>query len=195
MPITHLGLPTLTYQLPNTLNSSSSYFKFVTTSWCSDQLAFGSKLKAKKWRRFEQRVPLKTTAHIAQWEEQLTCIREVVGSNPAGKQIFFLKSVLFAYTFFKVSFDSTVTWHSKLALKRDLSKLNTCHLGTWLWWLPIDICFCLFFTARWRYWCREKTGNSCGAFLSKPRRQTVVNQLSCGFNPSLNQTFFRFWTF
>jgi len=26
----------------------------------------------------------------------------------------------------------------------------------------------------------------------KQHRQTVVNQLSCGFNPSLSQTFFRF---
>jgi len=43
---------------------------------------------------------------------------------------------------------------------------------------------------------KEKTRNSCGAFLSKPRTQTVVNQFSCGFNPSLSQIFFfSFWTF
>jgi len=37
---------------------------------------------------------------------------------------------------------------------------------------------------------REKTKNSCGTFLSKPHKPTVVNQLSCGSNPSLSQTFF-----
>jgi len=31
---------------------------------------------------------------------------------------------------------------------------------------------------------------TCGTFLSKPLRQTVVNQLSCGLNPRLSQTFF-----
>ena len=38
-------------------------------------------------------------------------------------------------------------------------------------------------------------GDSCCTFLSKPPRQTVVNHLSCGLNPTLNQTFFSFWTF
>ena len=38
---------------------------------------------------------------MAQWVEQLTCIQEGVGSNPAGEQIFL---ILFAYTFFKIQF-------------------------------------------------------------------------------------------
>ena len=77
------------------------------------------------------------------------------------------------------------------------AKLNARHLGTQIWWLLNDSFFHSFITARWRYWCREKTVNSCYTFLSKPRRQTVVNHLSCGFNPTLSQTFFfsSFWTF
>jgi len=98
----------------------------------------------------------KTIAWIAQWEVQLTCIQEVAGLNLAGKQN------TFAHPFLKVSFDTTVTWHSKQH------------------------------QARWRHWCREKTVNSCCTFLSKPRRQTVDNHLSCGFNSSLSQTYF--WT-
>ena len=56
--------------------------------------------------------------------------------------------------------------------------------------LLIDNCFCLFFAARWMHWCKEKTGNSCGTILSKPHRQTVVNQLSCRFNSRPSQAFF-----
>jgi len=75
------------------------------------------------------------------------------------------------------------------------AKLNACHLGTRLWWLLNDSCFHLFITAPWRHWCREKTVNR---FLSKPPRQTVVNHLRCGFNPTRSQTFFSvsgpFWS-
>ena len=41
---------------------------------------------------------------MAQWVEQLTCKQEVVGSNPAGEQFFFRRSILFAYTAFKIQF-------------------------------------------------------------------------------------------
>ena len=87
MLLTHLGLPTLTYQLPNTINPSSSY---VIASECGDQIAFCSGLKMKKWRKLEQH-SIENHSHMAQWVEQLTCIQEVVGSNPAGEQIFFSK--------------------------------------------------------------------------------------------------------
>ena len=30
-----------------------------------------------------------TIDHMAQWVEQLTCIQEVVGSNPVGQYIYF----------------------------------------------------------------------------------------------------------
>ena len=40
MLLTHLELPTSTYQLPHIINPSFSYFKFVTASECSDQIAF-----------------------------------------------------------------------------------------------------------------------------------------------------------
>ena len=75
-------------------------------------------------------------------------------------------------------------------------KLNAHHLETQLWWLLMDIYFHSFFTVRWRHWSSQKIGNSCGTFLSKPRRQTVINQLSCGLNPSPSQTFFSVsWSF
>ena len=40
---------------------------------------------------------------MAQWVEQLTCIQEVAGTNPAREQFFFQKSILFAYMFFQNS--------------------------------------------------------------------------------------------
>ena len=52
--LTRLGLSTSPYQLLKTINSSSFSFKFVTTSRCSDELAFYSRLKTKKWRKLEQ---------------------------------------------------------------------------------------------------------------------------------------------
>jgi len=48
MPLTRLELPTWTYQLPNTINPLSSYFKFVTASKCGDQIAFCSRLKTEE---------------------------------------------------------------------------------------------------------------------------------------------------
>ena len=53
------------------------------------------------------------------------------GSNPAGEQIFFQKSVLFAYTFLKFSFDNTVTWHYKHTSKQDLSEIEHTSSGNW----------------------------------------------------------------
>ena len=86
--ITRLKLPTSTYQLCNIINPSSSYFKFVTTSECGDQIVFCSGLKTKKWRKLEQH-SIENHSRMAQWVEQLTCIQEVAGLNPAGKQFFF----------------------------------------------------------------------------------------------------------
>ena len=144
----------------------------------------------KKWRKLKQH-SMENHSHIAQWIEQLTCIQEVAGSNPAGGHFFPKINTFCMHIFLMSSFDSSFAWHSN-ALKWDLSELKQ---GIRLWWLLMDICFHLFFTAHWRHRCREETKNSCGTFLSKPRRQTVVNQLSCGFNPSLSQTFFSFCTF
>ena len=77
----------------------------------------------KKWRKFEQH-SIQSHSHMAQWVEQLTCIQEVVGSNPTGEQIiFFRKSILLHTRFLKLSFDNTVTWHSKHASKRDFSEI------------------------------------------------------------------------
>jgi len=142
-------------------------------------------------------IPLKTTACISQWAEQLTCIHEVAGSNLASEQFFVFENHTFCIqVFLKFSFDSTVTWHSKPhskhTWKQDLSEIKCSSSGNSNNWLLIDICFSLFFTVHWRHWCRQKTGNSCGKFLSKPCRQTLVNQLSCAL---LSQNFFSFWTF
>ena len=68
---------------------------------------------------------------MAQWVEQLTCIQEIAGSNPAGEQIFFQKSMLFAYTFFLNSALLTLllNWHSKHASKQKLSKIKHTSSG------------------------------------------------------------------
>ena len=62
---------------------------------------------------------------------QLTCILEIVGSNLASEHIFFFKYQYFLHTrfFLDFSFDSTVTWHSKHASKRDLSKIKCTSSG------------------------------------------------------------------
>ena len=86
--LTRLGLLTSLYQLANIKNPSSSSFKFVTASKCSDQLAFYSCLKTKKWRKLKQQ-SIENHSHMAQSVVQLTCIQEVAGSNPGGEQIFF----------------------------------------------------------------------------------------------------------
>jgi len=93
-----------------------------------------------------------------------------VGSNPAGEQIFFRKSILFACMLFK-----TQVWqHCYLALlgitsthrNVTLAKLNAHHLGTRICWLLNDSCFRSFITAHWKHWCREKTVNGYCTFLS-----------------------------
>jgi len=101
--LTRLGLPTSTYQLPNIINPSSSYLKFVTASECIDQITFCSRLKMKKWRKLKQH-SIKNHSRMVQWVEQLTCI-QVAGSNPAGAQIFFSKFNTFCiHVFFKIPF-------------------------------------------------------------------------------------------
>ena len=83
--LTRLWLLTLSHQLPDTVNPSSSSFKFV--SRVNAQATFHQKSQP-----------------LAQWLNQLTSIQEVVGSNPAGDQIFFRKSIFLHTCFFKSSF-------------------------------------------------------------------------------------------
>ena len=127
-PITTTQLLTSTNQLPHNINPSSSYFKFVNTSESGDQMALCSGLKTKKWRKLEQHF-MENNSHMAQWVEQLTCIQEVVGSNTAREQIFFENQYFLHTHFLKSSFDNTVTWHSKHALKRDLSEIEHTSSG------------------------------------------------------------------
>ena len=83
----------------------------------------------KKWRKLEQH-SIENYSHMAQWVEQLTCIQEVMDSNPAGEQIFFFENQYFLHTcFLKFSFDNTVTWHYKHTLKQDLSKTKRTSSG------------------------------------------------------------------
>ena len=103
-PLTRLKLPTSTYQLPNIINPSSSYFEFVTVSECSDQIVFCSRLKTKKWRKLEQH-SIENHSYMARSVVQLTCIQEVAGSNPGGEQLFFFLNInTFANTFFRNQF-------------------------------------------------------------------------------------------
>ena len=112
---------------------------------------------------------------------------------------FFLSKInTFVYTFFffNSALITLLLGITSMYQNRTWAKLNARLLGTRICWLLIDSCFRSFITARWRHWCGGKTVNSCCTFLLKPRRQTLVNHLSCGFSPTLSQTFFfRFWTF
>ena len=126
--LTRLRLLTSTYQLPNIINPSSSYFKFVTVSECGDQIAFCSRLKTKKWRKLKQH-SIENHSHMAQWVEQLTCKQEVAGSNPDGEQFFFEDQYFLHTRFLKFSFDNTATWHSKHASKRNLSEIERTSSG------------------------------------------------------------------
>ena len=129
---------------------------------------------------------------MAQWVEQLPI--QLVN------RFFFFKNQYFQRTgFLKFSLDITFTWHPKHASKRDLSKIKCTSFGNWIYgdcgWISAFFC---------SLQCVEGTGVegrrgtaviTCGTFLSKPRGQTVVNQLSCGFNPHLSQFFFQFMNF
>ena len=74
---------------------------------------------------------------MAQWVEQLTCIQEVAGLNPAGEQIFFSKFNTFCIHTLKFSFDNTVTWHSKhvwngtRAIERTSSRNSNMLIANW----------------------------------------------------------------
>ena len=140
---TFLRLLRSTCQLLNIIKPSFSYFKFVTAS--GNQLAFCRGLKEKKWKKTQ------ATFH---WKPQpYSSTGRAADLHPGGYGFesswwaFFFKNQYLLHTRF-LKF-STVIWHSKHASKWDLrAKLNAHHLGTWLWWLLMDICFHSFFTAR-----------------------------------------------
>ena len=166
-PITCLALPVLTHQLSNTKRSTSAYSRLVTASKCGVQFALCLGLKAKKWRKLKE--------HSVENHNTNCSIGRMTDLHSGGRWVwvqvvhsfFFWKSHLFAYMSLKFSSDITATWHSWTHQNGKLT--------TQIFWLLINICFCLFFTVLWRHWCGETTGNSCGTFLSKPHRQTVVN--------------------
>jgi len=109
--------------------------------------------------------------------------------------LFFLKINTFWIHFFKSpALIALLLGTPSMHQNKTWAKLNACHLETRLWLMGYLRSFftASFFTACWRHRCREKTKYSCGTFLSKPHRKTVVNQLSCRFNHSLSQTFFQF---
>jgi len=174
--ITHLGLPTSTYQLSITINLSYILLLQVYHRelmwWLHCVL---------QWVEDEEVEKTRATFH---WTPQpYSSMGRAVHSG--GRRLkfsrwtLFWKSILFVYTLIVLLLGITSTHGTWV-------KLNALHLGTRLWWLLMDICFrSTAFTARWAHWrhrYREKTKNSCGTFLSKPHRQTVVNQLSCRFN-------------
>ena len=148
MLLAHLELPTSTHQLLNTINPLPGYFKFITAGSCRVQFVLW---RQRSWATFHWNHSTHSSTDNA------TDLHSE--SRGFGEKILI---ILFACTFLKFSFDSTVTWHFKHTLKW---KLSARHLGTRICWLLMDICFRLFFTEHWRYWCREKTGNSCGTFL------------------------------
>ena len=127
--ITCLGLTKSTYQLPNTINPLSSYFKFATASERGDQIAFSSRLKTKEWRKLKQH-SIENHSRMAQWVEQLTCIQEVAGSNPASEQIFFFEKQYFCMHVFKNSVLITLLLGIPSTHQNGTwTKLNARHLG------------------------------------------------------------------
>ena len=73
------------------------------------------------------------------------------------------------------------------------------HLGSWKFWLLMDICFCLSFTAFLRHWCRGKRAREQLSLVVVHSSQNRIDeQLSCGFDPLLSQFFFSvsrpFWS-
>ena len=105
---------------------------------------------------------------------------------------FFRKSILLRTHFLNSALITLLLGITSTHRYGNWAILNTRLLGTRICWLLIDSCFCSFITVRWRHWCRGKTVNSCCTFLSKSRRQTVVNHLSSHPKPNF---FFGFWTF
>jgi len=135
-PLTCLGLLTMTYQLPNTINSSSSYFQICHRVLMQWSVVFCRELKTKKWRKLKQH------------------------SIKNHTDFFFFENQYFLETrfFFKFNFDSAVIWHSKHGT---WAKLNARHLGTRICWLLIDSCFFSFFTVHWRHWYWTAVVHSC----------------------------------
>jgi len=100
-------------------------------------------------------------------------IQEVAGLNPSGIIDFFLKIKHFACMFFFFNLALIALLLGILSMHWiktwvKLNTVNTRHLGTQVCWLLTHICFCSFFTAHWRHWSREKTGNICSTFLLNP---------------------------
>ena len=61
--------------------------------------------------------------------------------QPVNRFFFFENQYIFACTFLKKNFDTTVTWHSKHASKRDLTKIKCTSSGNLIYWLLNDSCF------------------------------------------------------
>ena len=136
-----------------------------------------------KWRKLEQH-SIENHSHIAQWVEQL---RRLQVQIQLVNTFFFEKQYLLLGT---PRMHRSGTW----------AKLNARHLGIQICWLLMEICFCSSFTARWRHWCRGKTGNSCHCSVVHSCQNHVDKnsgyQLS---NPCLSLTsgsrFFLFFSF
>ena len=135
---------------------------------CNGQLAFCSRLKTKKWRELEQ--------HSIENHSTNSSKGRAADLHSGGRgfesswwTVFFFECHTFCIHFLKFSFHTTVTWHSKHASEQDLSKIECTSSGNSTMVIANGYLLHLFFTACWRHWCGETTGNSSGAFLSKPR--------------------------
>ena len=125
--ITRLRVLTSTYQLPNTINlsSSASTFSSQVNSVVSIRSAAG-------WRRSGENssnISLKTTAVIFQWAEQLNFIQEVNSSDPAGEFFFAEYHTFFIHVFFIIQLSSLGYLVFQACIE---AKSNAFHLGTQL---------------------------------------------------------------
>ena len=160
MPIPHLGLPTSTYRLSNTINTSSSNVLQI----CHHELMWWS---ACILQQVEYKEEEKTQATFHWKLQHKSAMRRATDLHSVGCGLEFSWWTIF---FQNYTFYIQVIWNSALiawllgipntSRNGTWAKINACHLETWICWLLMDICFCLLFTAHWRHWCREKTSNS-----------------------------------
>jgi len=132
-PITRLGLPRSTYQLSNTINPPSSYFKSVTASECGDQIAFCSRLKTKKWSNIPSKTSVKPQPHGS--------MGRATDLHSGGRKFefsrwteFFLKINIFCIHV--LALITLLLGIPSMHWNGTWAKLNACHLGTRIcWWL------------------------------------------------------------
>ena len=178
------SLQMVTRLLPKAKNRPSIYIcQFVTLRGIQSLLCSG--LKEKKWRKFEQNC---TENHrkIAKLIEYVDRKCKIVGLD-TGSETLFWELILFVCMVLRLLFASLLVVFQACLVMWLESKIkctsSSHHLGTWLHWLTLIFAFVYLLQ------CVEDTDIEkrqkiavVATFVSKPHRQTLVNQLSCRLN-------------